>query len=302
MQMKNPVGITNIGDPFVLKHEGKYYMYATSFIEGFYCWTSEDLINWSSPVLAYKVSNRSFGYCDFWAPEVVYHNHQFIMHYSARQKETNSLKIGVAVSDSPLGPFVDVYDNKPMFDFGYAAIDGHVFIDEDNTAYFYFDKDCSEHVFEGRNESHIYVAKLDSTLTKLITEPTFIMKPEQDWETVTGDWRWNEGAFVLKRNHRYYLMFSAGFYAASSYSIGYAVSDSPTGPFKKAVENPILKSTNLVSGPGHNSVTVGNDGKMYCVYHAHTHYYKPSANRQVYIDELRFDGDRLVVNGPTHHE
>ena len=44
----NDLGITDIGDPFVLKTETDgYYMYCTSAPNGFYCWKSEDLVNWS---------------------------------------------------------------------------------------------------------------------------------------------------------------------------------------------------------------------------------------------------------------
>lgn len=52
------------------------------------------------------------------------------MQYTARRKSNHSLWIGVAVSDSPEGPFADVH-NGPVFDLGYAAIAGHVFIDDD---------------------------------------------------------------------------------------------------------------------------------------------------------------------------
>jgi len=297
--MTNPIGITNIGDPFVLKHHDVYYLYATSFIDGFYCWTSKDLIHWSKPNQVYQMSERSFGYKDYWAPEVVYHNGEFIMHYSARAKDTHSLRIGVATSKHPLGPFLDVHDGKPMFDHGYAAIDGHVFKDQ-GKYYFYFDKDCSEHMVDGRHESHIYVAELDESLTKMITEPKLVLKPEQDWEIITGDWRWNEGPFMLKKEDTYYLMYSGGFYASHTYSIGYATSKSPLGPFVKASENPVLKSVpNMISGPGHNSVTLGPDGKMYCIYHVHTHQDAPSENRQVFMDVLDIKEAKLYVFGPT---
>ena len=56
-----------------------------------------------------------------WAPEVVYHNGNYIMHFIARRKSDFSLRIGVAVSDSPEEPFVDAH-NGPMFDLDYAAI------------------------------------------------------------------------------------------------------------------------------------------------------------------------------------
>ncbi|MBE0700641.1 MAG: glycoside hydrolase family 43 protein [Acholeplasmataceae bacterium] len=300
MNIKNPIGITNIGDPFVIKHLDIYYLYATSFIAGFYCWTSQDLIHWDGPKQVYRQSERSFGYRDFWAPEVVYHHGSFIMHYSARSIEKNSLRIGVAVSKNPLGPFVDVYDQKPMFDFGFAAIDGHVFIDDDGERYFYFDKDCSEHVINGIHESHIYVAKLDDTLTKIKSDIRCVMKPEQTWETKSGAWRWNEGPFVLKNKDVYYLMYSAGFYASKDYAIGYATSKNPMGPFIKAEENPILSFLeNKISGPGHNSVIQGPDLKMYCVYHVHTNYLIPSENRQVFIDEIRIKNGKLLILGPT---
>jgi beta-xylosidase len=300
MKIKNPIGITNIGDPFVLKHEDVYYLYATSFIDGFNCWTSTDFINWQGPIQVYKVGERSFGYKDFWAPEVIYQNETFIMHYSARDKKSHSLRIGVATSKTPLGPFIDVYDQRPMFDFGFAAIDGHVFIDDDKKRYFYFDKDCSEHIYNGYHESHIYVTEIDETFTKIDYNIKCIIKPEQEWEIKSGKWRWNEGAFMVKENNLYYLMYSAGFYASRDYAIGYAVSNSPVGPFVKAEENPILAYVeNKVSGPGHNSVIKGPDSCFYCVYHVHTKYSHPSENRQVFIDKLYFKYGKMVIEGPT---
>ncbi|PKK98019.1 MAG: glycosidase [Tenericutes bacterium HGW-Tenericutes-2] len=300
MIIKNPIGITNIGDPFVLKHDNMYYLYATSFIDGFNCYTSTDLMNWSKPVQVYKKSERSFGYKDFWAPEVIFQNNHFIMHYSARWSKNHSLRIGVAISSSPLGPFVDVYDQEPMFDDHYAVIDGHVFIDDDGKKYFYYNRDCSEYIYNENHESHIYVAEMDETYTKRITSPILIAKPEQPWELKTGDWRWNEGAFVFKRKDLYYLMFSSGFYASETYSIGYAISKNPLGPFMKAKENPILKTIpGKVSGPGHNSVIVGPDNQLYCIYHVHTFINEPSQNRQVFIDKISFNNDKLVIEGPT---
>lgn len=288
--------ITNIGDPFVLRFADTYYMYATSFIDGFNVWSSTDLQNWSKPTQAYKAGERSFGYTDFWAPEVVQrYDGKFVMHYSARSSKDDTLHIGVAVADSPLGPFVDVYDKSPMFDFGYATIDGHVLIDGDKR-WFYYSRDCSQYVYQGRRESHIYVVELDETLTKTVSQPTLIVHPEQDWEKVTGDCRWNEGPFVIKQDGLYYLMYSSGFYASSTYSTGYAVSKSPLGPFVKATENPILKSVKgQLSGPGHNSVVTDENGKMYCVFHEHTFEDKPSENRRMCICPMRIENGRIIV-------
>ena len=70
--------ITNIGDPFVLRVGDVYYLYATCFSDGFDCRTSRDLVHWSAPRRAYSKGERSFGYTDFWAPEVVAHNGRYV--------------------------------------------------------------------------------------------------------------------------------------------------------------------------------------------------------------------------------
>ena len=105
----NPVSnITGIGDPFVLTYNGKYYMYCTSetsLRKGFYVWTSKDLVNWEKQELA--MSNEIpgiLGINRFWAPEVVEYKGMFYMTYNAGDTD-NILKLCLAVSDNPLGPF-----------------------------------------------------------------------------------------------------------------------------------------------------------------------------------------------------
>ena len=76
---------------------------------------------------------------------------------------------------------------------------------------------------------------------------------------------------MLKHDGVYYLFYSGGFYGDSSYSLGYATASSPMGPFEKYEGNPILSSTNNVSGPGNNSFFYTADGKeLFNAYHTHT--------------------------------
>jgi GH43 family beta-xylosidase len=260
---QNPLSIKNIGDPFVLRApDGKYYCYATSATDGFKAWSSENLVHWKEEGYVYLRNEGSWGVADFWAPEVVFYNNKYYMHYSARWAKNQSLRIGVAVANFPTGPFVNLF-NRPMFDFGYAAIDGHILIDDDGRIYLYYARDCSENIIDSRHESHLYVVELDNDLATLKGEPIFLTKPEQEWELRSGpEWFWNEGPFVVKHSGRYYLMYSANFYASRDYSVGYAVANDPTGPFVKASHNPILSSSvPKISGPGHNSVTTSPNGK-----------------------------------------
>lgn len=307
----NPTGVSGIGDPFVLHaSDGKYYLYATSFFpadgkEGFNVWQSADLSDWGAPRQCYAAGGRSFGYKDFWAPEVTERGGRFYMHYSARWKKNDSLRIGVAVADSPLGPFVDVYDQAPMFDFGYAAIDGHVFSDDDGKIYFYYSRDCSENTVGGRHESHIYVADMQGDLAS-VSSPRKLFGPSLPYETREGanmpGWRWNEGPFVVKRGGLYYLFYSANFFAGRDYCTCYAVSDRPDGGFVKA-DKPLFETVEgKVSGPGHNSVFVDGNGVTWCAYHVHTHYKRPDHDRQMFLDKLYFENGRVRSDGPTLRE
>jgi len=301
---QNPMPIKNIGDPFVLRaQDGTYYCYATSAPDGFKAWSSDDLIHWRETGYVYKRGEDSWGTSDFWAPEVIFQDGKYFMHYSARWGRNESLRLGVATADSPDGPFSDVFDH-PMFDFGYAAIDGHVLLDDDGRKYFYYARDCSENIVAGRHESHLYAAELNDDLVSFKGEPTLVTKPEQEWELRSGpEWLWNEGPFVLKYDGKYYLMYSANFYASRDYAVGYAVSENPLGPFLKAAHNPVLfAGDSPFSGPGHNSVTTSRDGKeLFIVYHVHTDFQNPSGDRQVCIDRMGFRADgSLYVSGPTH--
>lgn len=301
----NPVGgMTNIGDPFVLKTNNKYYMYATSApTEGFKVGESDNLVDWHDEEnLAYDNLNQSKMWAtgDFWAPEVIEYNNQYYMVYSARN-QAGHLQISIATSKNPLGPFKDL--STEIIKSNGSYIDGDIFIDSDGTPYLYYVKDCSENIIDRKHVSQIFVQKMNSSLTKVLGEPKLLLQPDQAWEGLSGDYQWNEGPFMLKHDNKYYLMYSANYFGSADYAIGYAVSDRPMGPFKKAKENPILKKDlkHGISGPGHNCVTIGPDGKtLYIVYHTHTDPSHPSGDRQMNIDRLYFDKGKLKVDGPTY--
>lgn len=300
MELKNPLPISNIGDPYVLFYGNRYYLYATSHFNGFYCWTSDDLVHWEKSGICYRAAEKSFGNSCFWAPEVYEFYGRFYMYYTAQWKiyEEESLRIGVAVSDNPLGPFEDVLDQKPMFDFGYGALDAHILKDGSRN-YLYYSRAGEGHWVDGAKESDIYVVELGDDFISVKGSGKLILRPEQDWERNSGavNQYWNEGAFVIKKDGRYHMMYSANYYASREYGIGGAVADSPMGPFVKYEKNPIMCTSERISGPGHNSVVRNERGEYYCVYHAHTHYDNPSGDRQVYIAPMGFENGEIRVYG-----
>lgn len=298
----NDLGIHGIGDPFVLKvPEGSYYLYCTSAPDGFYCWRSEDLVHWADRKMCYTRRSGSWCVDSFWAPEVVYFAGSYYMYYTARNAE-GSLRIGLAISDRPDGPFVD-NRNEPFFDFGYAAIDANILIDEDGSKYLYYSRDCSENTGEdGIRRSEIYGIRLREDMLAVDGEAVRLLTPEQAWELESGDPLWNEGPEMIKHEGRYYLSYSGNCFASSAYSLGYAVASEPLGPFVKAEENPILSSYDRrdVSGTGHHSFTWSPDGtELWAAYHSHTFPDRPDGNRKVNIDRAGFtEKGKLCINGP----
>lgn len=287
--------ITNIGDPFVVSDGDEYIMYATTFdAKGFRYYTSDNLQEWKDGGLALDLSD-SWANKDFWAPEVIQRptDGKYVMHFSARSIENKSLRIGVAIADKPQGPFKQLKD-EPMFDFGYETIDGHVFIDDDGEAYFYYSRDCAENVVGDSHASQIFVVKLNDDLTevvgeaKLLTTPTYPFEHDGD-----GSWLWNEGPAVLKKDGKYYLFYSANYYASRKYCVCVATSDEPDGEFVKSeADNPVLHADMLgtdFSGPGHNSFFMDKDGNLKTAFHIHTDVNEPGENRRACIADVVYE-------------
>ena len=296
----NPRAVSNIGDPFVLA-EDVYHVYATGAQIGFFHWTSEDMTTFERDK-ALKKAKWVSG--DYWAPEVYPWQDRYVMLFTGRWKQNHSLRIGIAFSDKPEGPFEDPL-GAPLFDFGYAAIDGTLVEDDEGVPYMIYSRDCSENRIDGRHESHLYGVRLADDLLSTVGEPVLLTTPDALWETASGDYRWNEGPAVLRHDGKYYLFYSANYFASREYGVGVAVADAPLGPYVKQANNPILTwvpggdGVPMVSGPGHNSFFVMGD-ELFTAYHTPTDPAAPSGDRQLCVDRAGFHGDGTAyINGPT---
>ena len=331
---KNPLPI-EFGDPFVLKFsDSLFYMYGTSNINGFKAYSSKDLSTWNDLGVVYEGAKEgSWATNCFWAPEVYERNGKYYLFFSANwtnnsNKEEENFRIGVAVSDSPYGPFVDMFDT-PLFDPGYPVIDANVYFDdENNKAYLYYSRCCYKHPveseiadwakkkgwFEEIEESWIYGVELNSDFSGVIGEPQVLLRPPVTLDDKQAEWesrsvtshevnrRWTEGSFTFKKGDTYYIMYSANYFGGGNYAVGYATSKSPLGPFIKYDNNPVLqrndKSGGEVTGTGHCMVFDIDMERQMCVYHGRTR--NTGDQRVVFMDYLRVEEDgTLVVDGPT---
>ncbi len=126
-----------------------------------------------------------------------------------------------------------------------------------------------------------------------------------DYEKTGGvnkDRRWEEGSTTFAHTYAgktaYYLTYSANNWQSPFYGVGYAVADSPLGPYKKAAANPILAQNAQIGmyGPGHGSLAFSPDGReAYYVHHGRP---TPDASqRRLYTDRLTIDDGTLDSTG-----
>ena len=128
---RNP--IANGADPFILPWDGKYYLYSTNSPDGYIVFESEDLMHWENKGLCLETGNvygAPVAKRGFWAPEIYRIDGRFYMLY------TVAGNIGVAVADSPLGPF-QKYSEGFLFP-DRLAIDANLLIDDDGQMYIYY--------------------------------------------------------------------------------------------------------------------------------------------------------------------
>lgn len=289
-------------DPFVLEHDGTYYLYSTGGTK-LSVRTSKDLCFWTSqsePII--QLSDLGWAEHKAWAPEMYEYNGKFYLIFSAEgYNEIHSIEI--AVCDTPNGKFEPLKKGEPFYSIeGYSLIDGSLFFDDDGRVYMYYSKDCSTNTIKGKRTSQTYGIELKPDFSGTIGEPVLISTPEQDWELKSGNPLWNEGPVVFKENGTYYLLYSANFYQSEHYSVGYATSDAPLKMFEKPREAKLLSGNGkTVTGPGHCNILRSPDGEeMYVVYHVHTIPPNTDHGRSLAMDRLVVcDDGSLVIDGPS---
>lgn len=263
-------------DPHIAFLDGRYYIYPTTdgsegwASNSFICCSSSDLKNWQNHGLILRLG-EDIEWTDrnAWAPAIAAKNGKYYYYFSAAQR------IGVAVAPTPHGPFTDPLGKPlvPRGQYNCQVIDPMVFVDDDGAAYLYFGQgNCN--VVRLNDDMISY----DPKAVKRITPPGY-----------------NEGAFVIKRNGIYYLMWSEFDTRDPRYSVAYGTSDSPIGPFKKAAANPILKARGMVQGAGHHSVVqVPGKDEWFIAYHRFAIPGGSGYKRETCISPMRFNEDGTI--------
>nr|GID87832.1 hypothetical protein Ade03nite_67560 [Actinoplanes derwentensis] len=285
--MKSPILPGLNADPNISVFGDTFWIHATTDgFDGwsgtqFHAWSSKDLVNWTDHGVILDLGpDVTWADNSAWAPTIAAKNGKYYFYFSGGLASGNTGKhLGVAVADSPAGPFTDL--GRPLVPAGtYSGqmIDPAVFTDDDGKSYLYWGNGNSYQV--PLNDDMI---SFDPALVKTY-KPT----------------NYNEGSFVIKRNGVYYFMWSENDTRSADYRVAYATGTSPLGPWSDRVGVILQKDASLgILGTGHHSVvqvpgTSSSSQDWYIAYHRFAIPGGDGTHRETTIDRLEFAADGSI--------
>lgn len=266
-------------DPAALVHNGKLYLYAghdecpagrEHYLLNEWCvFSTSDLNTWTEHAVPLKANDFKWAKGEAWASQVIERDGKFYWYVTVEHGTIPGKSLGVAVSDSPLGPFVDARGSALVTNdmttqytqIFWDDIDPTVYIDDDGQAY----------IFWGNTQC--YYAKLKKNMIEL------------DGPIIPVDLpRFTEAPWIHKRGDWYYLSYASEF----PEKICYAMSKSITGPWEyKGILNEIAGNSNT----NHQAIVEFN-GEWYFIYHnGGINIHGGSFRRSVCIDRLYYNAD-----------
>lgn len=219
---QNPIIQTrHTADPAPLVYHDTVFLYtghdennAFGFVmKNWLLYTSVDMVNWTDHGEVASLKDFSWVHTDngAWAPQCVERNGKFYLYCPM----PNGVGIGVLVADSPYGPFKDPI-GKPLVKNGPDDIDPTVLIDKDGQAYLYW------------GNPNLYYVKLNEDMISYsgsIVKDSSIAKVKDQ----PDPFHYQEGPWAFTRNGKYYMAYAS---TCCPEGIGYAMSNTPTGPWE----------------------------------------------------------------------
>lgn len=279
-------------DPAPMVHNDTLYVYTGHDENGAdFFWMQEwrvysttDMVNWTDHGSPLAIEDFEWGDDRAWAPQCVERNGKFYFYVPLHSKLSGTMAIGVAVGDTPTGPFKDAI-GRPLVDGSWDYIDPTVFIDDDGQAYLYW------------GNPEIYYVKLNPDMISFDGD---VNKVEQTVEgfgapgpksRVEGEKyadNYTEGPWIQKHNGKYYLIYAAG---GVPEHISYSMSDSPVGPWKYMGEiMPLYESGSFTNHSG----AIDYKGKSYFFYHTGKLPGGGGFARSVAVEEFKYNPDGTI--------
>ena len=277
-------------DPAPMVHNGTMYVYTGHDEDGadffwmqeWRVYSTQDMVNWQDH--GSPLALETFLWADdrAWAGQTIERDGKFYWYICAHSKISNGMAIGVAVSDSPTGPFKDAL-GKPLFENGsWDHIDPTVMIDDDGQAWLMWGNPQCYYLKLNRD-----MISYEGEVGKLpMTEEAFggpMMKEREKGKTYKDSYV--EGPWLTKRNGTYQLLYAAG---GVPEHISYSTAPSPTGPWKYAGEIMPLCDTNSFTN---HCGLADYKGHSYFFYHTGKLPNGGGFGRSVAVEEFKYNAD-----------
>ena len=290
--MSSPVLPGLYADPNIAVFGDTYYIYATS--DGyagwggkeFYVWSSKDLVEWTrseEPILTLDGANGDVPWAsgNAWAPTIIERDGRYWFYFSGHNTALGRKTIGVAVADSPTGPFTAqpqamILNNEAVT--SGQAIDPAAFRDPVSGRYYLA-------WGNGGPSNGPVIAELGDDMTSLKAGTL---------RRIAGLTDFREGLFLNYRDGLYHLTYSIDDTGSENYRVGYATATSLDGPW--TYRGVILqKDTALgIRGTGHSSIiNVPGTDDWYIAYHRFAIPGGDGTHRETTIDRLEIGEDGL---------
>lgn len=279
LPMNNPIIKDKYtADPAALVYKDKVYLYAghdqapddvNSYrMNEWLLYSSSDMVHWQEHSSPLKPADFVWAKGDAWAAQVIERNGKFYWYVTVTHGTIHGKSIGIAVSDSPTGPFKDALgkalitnDMTTKTKISWDDIDPTVMIDDDGQAYLFWGNTVCNYVKLKEN-----MIEFDGPI-QTIDLPNF-----------------TEAPWIHKRKDWYYLSYAYQF----PEKIAYAMSKSINGPWEyKGILNEVAGNSNT----NHQSI-IEFKGVPYFIYHngsIPTH--GGSFRRSVCVDRLYYNPD-----------
>ena len=282
-------------DPTARVFNNKVYLYPSHDImppagqrqdwfcmEDYHVFSSENLTDWTDHgviVTQNKVPWVKPNSYSMWAPDCVYKDGKYYFYFPSNPASGMGFGIGVAVADSPEGPFIP--EPEPIK--GINGIDPCVLLASDGNAYIFWGAGRCAKLKPNMKEL------ADDTPTEKVKwgDREFEMKGVNCLKGLPS--RQAEGPFAFEYNGNYYLTYP--YVRNNTEVLGYAMSKNPMGPYE--YKGLIMAEHENGCWTNHHSI-INYKGQWYLFYHQNAFSPKDDKRRSVQIDRLYFNPDGTI--------
>lgn len=298
--------LTYGGDPSVLVDGDTVYLYVghdvaqneSYVMPNYLCYSTQDMENWQYEGVMMDMTDVSWGDNNSaWAGQVMKHNGKYYMYFCSWDNTAwGKQSIGVAVSDSPTGPFRDI---------GYSMIKGYVtepetstWNDIDPTAWIETDENGEEHIYLSWGNGLLYLCELNQDMisVKDQNQDGKITMGDDIWQqTIEGmDYTYTEAPYLYRQQDEggnyygpYYLFFAANWREGMAYCTTDDLTDG------KWNFGGLLMPPTATSNTNHPAV-FDFKGKTYFIYHNGSLPHGSGFRRSVCVEEFSIQADGSI--------